>query len=154
MWSNQRLLAINIFLVSASSQKMLLKATHTVLIPPLCCLHLSKVRGVPVCHSQIRHPQKTAPTCWAALIFPYKSILSPLNHLALLWTCSNLSTSCWDQLVWKCTPRSNAVRSPPQTLHAQRNAGRPGWWAELKMARLPLPKGPFLSLPEPTVCYF
>lgn len=79
---NQRLLATNIFLVSTSSQKILLKATHTVLIPPLWCLHLSKVCGVPACHSQVCHPWKTAQTCGVALIFPYKSIPFPLNHLS------------------------------------------------------------------------
>lgn len=35
-----------------------------------------------MCHSQIRHLRKTAQTWWAALIFPYKSVLSPLNHVA------------------------------------------------------------------------
>lgn len=38
-------------------------------------------------HSQIRHLQKTAQSRWAVLIFPYKSILSSLNHLA----CSSLN---------------------------------------------------------------
>lgn len=84
---NQLLLATNISLVSASSQKILLKATHTVRIPPPWCLHLSKVCGVPACHSWGCHPRKTAQTCGAALIFPYKSIPSPLNHL----TCSSLN---------------------------------------------------------------
>lgn len=80
-------LATNIFLVSTSSPKILLKATHTVLIPPLWCLHRSKVCAVPACHSWVCHLQKTAQTCGAALIFPYKSIPSPLNHLA----CSSLN---------------------------------------------------------------
>lgn len=108
------------------------------------------------CHSWIRHPQKTAQTCWAALIFPCKSILSPLNHwAALLWTCCNLSTSCWARVVQKWARCARAESSPsslsppPREFHAGLRR-----WAEPKMARLQFPKGPFLSVPAPTVRYF
>lgn len=84
---NQRSPATNIFLVSTSSRKTLLKAAHTVLIPPLRCLHLSKVCEVPACHSRVCPPRKTAQTCRAALISPINQSPSPLNHLA----CSSLN---------------------------------------------------------------
>ena len=157
VWPHQLLLAINIFLVSTSSQKMLLKATRTALIPSLCCLHLGKVREVPACHSQIRHPQKTAQTCWAAFISPYKSVFSPLNHSA----CCPLNSLQFVYILLgpTCLKSEHAVHTRRALLHRlpppprETRAG-PWRWAELTMARLQFPKGPFLSAAEQTDRYF
>lgn len=99
-----------------------------------------------MCHSQIRHPQKTARTCGAALIFPYKSILSPLHHLALssLNSLQCVSILLGPSCVKVNTPfQRSELSPPPREFHA-------GLWqrAEPKMARLQFPKGPFLSVPR------
>lgn len=123
---NQLCLATNISLVSRSAQKRPSRGSP-VLIPPPWGSHLWKVRGAPACDSQIHHPQKTAPTCGAALIFPYKSILSPLNHLA----CSSLNSlqfvyilpgpSCLkENTLFKCREPAPRALSAAQRLRAGR----------------------------------
>lgn len=67
---------------------MLWKAPCTELVPPpLMFTPLKGAWSPTMCHSLIRHLEKTAQTCLAAFIFPYKSILFPLNHLG----CSSLN---------------------------------------------------------------
>lgn len=101
---------------------MLLKAAHTVLIPLSDVYTSRRCVEFQVRRSQVHHLQKTARTCGAALIFPYKSILSPLHHLArsslnsLQFVSILLGPSC----LKVNTPFQHSELSPPALSAAQR----------------------------------